>query len=119
MQPFQIYGNLYYVGDSWVCVHIVDTGNGLLMFDAGNCGAQAMLIHAIWELGFNPADVKWLILSHGHVDHFGAAHNVDLLTKRQEMLSGSGHNPFIDKKAWKKYLCNKQDELLALKAKTK
>lgn len=72
VEPFQIYGNLYYVGDSWVCVHIVDTGDGLLMFDAGNCGAEAMLIYSIWKLGFDPADVKWIILSHGHVDHFGA-----------------------------------------------
>lgn len=72
VEPFQIYGNLYYVGDSWVCTHILDTGEGLLMFDAGNCGAQAMLIHSIWKLGFNPADVKWIIVSHGHSDHFGA-----------------------------------------------
>lgn len=72
VEPFRVYGNLYYVGDSWVCVHIVDTGNGLLMFDAGNCGAAPMLIHAIWEAGFNPEDVKWIILSHGHMDHFGA-----------------------------------------------
>lgn len=74
VKPFQMYGNLWYVGDSWVCAHIVDTGNGLLLFDAGNCGnaATAMLINAIWEAGFNPADVKWLVLSHGHVDHIGA-----------------------------------------------
>ncbi len=74
VKPFQMYGNLYYVGDSWVCAHIVDTGEGLLLFDAGNCagGAAAMLVHAIWEAGFNPADVKWLVLSHGHVDHIGA-----------------------------------------------
>lgn len=72
VKPFQMYGNLYYVGDDWVCAHIVDTGEGLLLFDAGNCGATAMLIQAIWEAGFNPADVKWLILSHGHVDHIGA-----------------------------------------------
>lgn len=32
-----------------------------------------MLIHSIWEMGFRPQDVKWIILSHGHVDHFGAA----------------------------------------------
>ncbi len=74
VKPFQMYGNLYYVGDSWVCAHIVDTGEGLLLFDAGNCGggATAMLIQAIWEAGFNPADVKWLVLSHAHVDHIGA-----------------------------------------------
>ena len=74
VKPFQMYGNLYYVGDNWTCVHLVDTGDGLLLFDAGNCagGAVAMLIQAIWEAGFNPADVKWLVLSHGHVDHIGA-----------------------------------------------
>ena len=74
VKPFQMYGNLWYVGDSWVCAHIVDTGNGLLMFDAGNCGgyATATLIQSIWEAGFNPADVKWMVLSHGHVDHIGA-----------------------------------------------
>lgn len=74
VHPFKMYGNLYYVGDSWVCAHIVDTGNGLLLFDAGNCGggATAMLIQAIWEMGFRPDDVKWLVLSHGHVDHIGA-----------------------------------------------
>lgn len=74
VKPFRMYGNLYYVGDEWVCAHLVDTGDGLLLFDACNCGgnACAMLIQAIWELGFNPADVKWLVLSHGHVDHIGA-----------------------------------------------
>lgn len=75
VKPFRMYGNLYYVGDTWVCAHILDTGEGLVLFDAGNCGAgaTAMLVHAIWEAGFSPADVRWLILSHGHVDHIGAA----------------------------------------------
>lgn len=74
VKPFQMFGNLYYVGDAWTCVHLVDTGEGLLLFDAGNCagGAVAMLIQSIWEAGFNPADVKWIVLSHGHVDHIGA-----------------------------------------------
>ncbi len=73
VHPFRIYGNVWYVGDSWVCVHLVDTGNGLLLIDAGNCGASAMLVNAIWEAGFNPANVKWIVLSHGHLDHIGAA----------------------------------------------
>jgi len=74
VKPFQIYGNLYYVGDSWVCVHIVDTGDGLLMFDAGNCGSgKALLLHTIWEMGFDPTDIRWCVLSHAHLDHIGCA----------------------------------------------
>lgn len=41
VKPFQMYGNLWYVGDSWVCAHVVDTGHGLLLFDAGNCGNRS------------------------------------------------------------------------------
>ena len=73
VHPFRIFGNVWYVGDDWVCVHLIDTGDGLLLIDCGNVGATAMLVNAIWEAGFNPADVKWLVLSHGHLDHIGGA----------------------------------------------
>ncbi|MBQ8130435.1 MAG: MBL fold metallo-hydrolase [Clostridia bacterium] len=73
VHPFRIFGNVWYVGDDWVCVHLIDTGDGLLLIDCGNTGATAMLVNAIWEAGFNPADVKWLVLSHGHLDHIGGA----------------------------------------------
>jgi metallo-beta-lactamase class B len=73
VHPFRIFGNVWYVGDSWVCVHLIDTGDGLLLLDGGNIGATAMLVNAIWEAGFNPADVKWMVMSHGHLDHIGGA----------------------------------------------
>lgn len=71
--PFRLYGPIWYVGDDWVCVHLIDTGEGLLLIDSGNCGAAAMLIYSIWKAGFDPADVKWIVHSHGHVDHIGAS----------------------------------------------
>mgnify|MGYP001712241770 CR=1 FL=1 len=37
VHPFRIWGNVWYVGDSWVCVHLIDTGDGLLLIDSGNC----------------------------------------------------------------------------------
>ena len=73
IHPFQMFGNLYYVGDDNICMHIIDTGDGLILCDAGNYGTEGMLVNAIWEAGFNPYDIKWLILSHGHVDHIGCA----------------------------------------------
>ncbi len=73
MHPFQLYGNVWYVGDKGVCVHLIDTGDGLLLLDSGDLGATTLLVNAIWEAGFNPKDVKWIVHSHGHVDHIGGA----------------------------------------------
>ncbi len=73
MKPFQMFGSLYYVGETWLCMHLVDTGDGLFLLDAGNYNTSGMLIHAVWEAGFNPADIKWVVLSHGHLDHIGNA----------------------------------------------
>ncbi len=73
VHPFRICGNVWYLGDTWVCVHLIDTGEGLLLIDSGNCGAEAMLVQAIWEAGFRPEDVRWIIHSHGHLDHIGGS----------------------------------------------
>ena len=73
VHPFRIFGNVWYVGDSWVCVHLIDTGDGLLLIDSGNVGQEQLLVNARWEAGFRPADVRWIIHSHGHLDHIGAA----------------------------------------------
>ena len=71
--PFQIADQLYYVGDQEVCVHLVDTGDGLVLLDSGFVGAEHLLIDSIWRAGFDPAEVRWIIHSHGHSDHFGAS----------------------------------------------
>ena len=71
MEPFQIFGNLYYVGDRKVCMHLVDTGAGLILFDTGYSHNYDSLIASIEKLGFSPADIQIVIHSHGHFDHFG------------------------------------------------
>lgn len=72
LEPFQIFGNLYYVGDKMVCSHLIDTGDGLILFDTGYQHTAHQQLHAIRTLGFDPADIKIIIHSHGHFDHFGA-----------------------------------------------
>ena len=71
LEPFQMFGNLYYVGDKKVCMHLVDTGDGLILFDTGFSHHYHGLLHSIKTLGFSPADIKIVIHSHGHFDHFG------------------------------------------------
>lgn len=87
MEPFQIFGNLYYVGDKKVCSHLIDTGDGLILFDSGYAHTTHLLIHSIEALGFSPADVKWIIHSHGHFDHFGAGHKLKDLYGCELLLS--------------------------------
>ena len=31
--PFRIWGNLYFVGNSWCSSHLIDTGDGLILLD--------------------------------------------------------------------------------------
>ncbi len=71
--PFRIADDLYYVGDKKVCAHLIRTDEGLILIDAGYPEAKHLLWESIIRLGFDPADVRWIILTHGHSDHYGAA----------------------------------------------
>ena len=45
--PFRIFGNLYFVGTPPASVHIVDTGEGLIMLDTGYQQSLYMVIDNI------------------------------------------------------------------------
>lgn len=72
LEPFRIFGNVYYVGDRLASPTLIDTGEGLILIDTGFPTAQAMLVDSIYRLGFDPRDVKIVLHSHGHMDHYGA-----------------------------------------------
>lgn len=71
VKPFCIADNLYYVGNKDVSSHLIDTGEGLLLLDTSYTQASYLLLESIRELGFHPRDIKWILHSHGHIDHFG------------------------------------------------
>lgn len=71
VKPFRIADNLYYVGNKDVSSHLFDTGEGLLLLDSSYTQASYLLLESIRELGFEPRDIKWILHSHGHIDHFG------------------------------------------------
>ena len=62
MEPFHIFGNLYYVGDKHVCMHLIDTGAGLVLFDCGYGHTTHMIEDSIRKLGFDPKDLKYIII---------------------------------------------------------
>jgi len=69
--PFEIVKDVYYVGNKNVSVHLFDTGEGLLLLDTAYTQTGYLLLESIRELGFDPHDIKWILHSHAHYDHFG------------------------------------------------
>mgnify|MGYP000650549160 CR=1 FL=1 len=54
VRPFQIAGNVYYIGNKAVCSHLIDTGEGLIVIDTSYPELDHLLINSIWEAGFDP-----------------------------------------------------------------
>ena len=60
--------------------HIIDTGDGLIMLDSGYQHSLYQVIHNMHLLGLNPMDVKYILHTHGHIDHMGATRALVELT---------------------------------------
>lgn len=71
--PFQVFDNLYYVGARWVSAWLLVSDQGLILFDALYGDLTDITIDGIRELGFDPDDVRYVIISHAHYDHIGGA----------------------------------------------
>jgi metallo-beta-lactamase class B len=70
--PTKIFDNVYAIGNSGTVVYVVQTSAGLLMFDSlGTAFLNNQLLPGFQALGLNPADVKIILMGHGHADHFG------------------------------------------------
>lgn len=79
-EPLRIFGNLYFVGTPPASVHIVDTGKGLIMLDTGYQQSLYMVIDNVYRLGLDLHSLKYILLTHGHIDHMGAAKALKELT---------------------------------------
>lgn len=87
MEPFQIFGNTWFVGSQPASTHIIDTGDGLILLDSGYQERLYLVINSIWKCGFSPYDIKYIIHSHGHIDHAAATKALVELTGAKTFIS--------------------------------
>lgn len=71
VEPFQVFDNLYYIGARWVAAWLLVSDQGLIVFDSLYGDLTDIAIDGIRELGFDPNDIRYLIVSHAHYDHAG------------------------------------------------
>jgi len=74
LEPTKIFDNVYAVGNSETTVYAVTTSDGILLFDSGyENRVESVVVPGLRQLGLDPANVKLIVLGHGHADHFGGA----------------------------------------------
>lgn len=73
--PGQAFDNLYYVGATWVSAWVLKTSEGLILIDALNNNAEAtqLIEGGMRSLGLDPAQIRYVLITHGHGDHYGGA----------------------------------------------
>jgi len=60
----------WYVGDEWLGVVLIESGDGIIMIDSGIRGQMWLIFESIRKLGYDPEkDIKLCLISHAHADH--------------------------------------------------
>ena len=78
--PFKLFDNLYYVGPGFVSAWLIPTSAGIIMIDTAQEPYVDHVIDSIEKSGFDIKDIKYIVLSHGHLDHFGGATRIQELS---------------------------------------
>jgi len=75
IEPLQVLDNLYFVGQNAETAWALRTSAGIVVFDAMNDAneAKTYIVGGLVKLGLNPADIKYVVITHAHRDHFGGA----------------------------------------------
>jgi metallo-beta-lactamase class B len=78
--PIKVFDNLYYVGPGFVSVWLVPTNDGLILIDSAQEPYVDHVIDNIRKAGFDPRTIKFILITHGHLDHFGGAAKIQALS---------------------------------------
>ena len=73
MAPFKVFDNLYYVGVGYVGSWLITTDQGLILIDTLEGAYKDRSVEGIRKLGFDPRNIKYVILTHYHLDHTAGA----------------------------------------------
>lgn len=82
VKPFQVAPQTWYVsGQKWVGCYLIDTGDGLILIDTAIPESLYLLIDSIYRLGYQPENIKKILISHAHFDHCGGAGAMKALSR--------------------------------------
>jgi len=69
---FWMIDNIHYVGTERVSSHLFTSEKGHILIDACMPDSGPDILKNISTLGFNPRDIRYILISHAHIDHLGS-----------------------------------------------
>lgn len=94
---FCVFGNLYFVGNQDGASWLLESLEGLILFDTNYPTADALLVDSIWSLGFDPRNIVAIFHTHGHFDHMGATDLVKGLSHGKTYLGEADAGMFLER----------------------
>jgi metallo-beta-lactamase class B len=74
LEPAKLFDNVYIIGRTGTAVYAITTSAGIILIDSGyQADVESILLNGMKKLGLDPAQVKMILITHGHVDHFAGA----------------------------------------------
>ncbi|HCG5249954.1 TPA: MBL fold metallo-hydrolase [Vibrio parahaemolyticus] len=91
VEPFQMFDDVYYVGDKWVSSYAVETNTGLVIIDTLDFPYSKWIPINLKKLGLEKKPVTHILATHGHSDHVGGAQYLQAKYGSKVVMTSKGH----------------------------
>ncbi|MFK8033913.1 MAG: MBL fold metallo-hydrolase [Hyphomicrobiales bacterium] len=97
IEPWSPFDNVDYVGVCWVSAWLVHTNDGTVLIDTLYGLFKQTIVDNIAKTGTDLAEIKYVLMTHGHFDHVGGAANLkSLLPDAKFVMTQSGCDEAVE-----------------------